>query len=62
MSTSQVKTKFAPSSTVYTPLLEGGSKMILGGAGLEGRKESIVLCKSCYNVDELLEREWVLLN
>jgi len=32
-STSQVKKKFSPASTVYVLSLEGGSKMILGGAG-----------------------------
>lgn len=32
-STSQVKIKFSPASTVYVLSLEGGSKMILGGAG-----------------------------
>jgi len=32
-STSHVRTKFPPASTVYVPSLEGGSKMILGGAG-----------------------------
>lgn len=32
-STSQVKTKFSPASTVYALSLEGGSTMILEGAG-----------------------------
>ena len=32
-STSHVRTKFPPASTVYVPSLDGGSKMILGGAG-----------------------------
>ena len=42
-STSQVNTKFAPSSTVYIPLLEGGLKIILEGAGSEDGRSHVNL-------------------
>jgi len=38
MPISQLKIKTFPATTVYVPSLEGGSRMILGGAGSEGKR------------------------
>ena len=50
MSSSQVKTKFEPSSTVYIPLLEGGLKMILEGAASEEGRSHVNFDMSSWTI------------